>query len=67
LDELAVLDPVRQVVVGREMTKKFEEFLVGTAREVSGILAGRQAIKGEFALCIAPIEASDSDDNDSEA
>jgi 16S rRNA (cytidine1402-2'-O)-methyltransferase len=67
LDEISVLDAARQVVVGREMTKKFEEFLVGTAAEVSAILTGRQAIKGEFALCIAPIEASDSNDNDSEA
>jgi 16S rRNA (cytidine1402-2'-O)-methyltransferase len=49
------------------MTKKFEEFLVGSADEVSAILSGRQSIKGEFALCVAPIEASDTDDNDSEA
>lgn len=67
LDELSVLDPLRQVVVGREMTKKFEEFLTGTASEVSATLSSRQAIKGEFALCIAPIEASEGDDNDSEA
>ena len=67
LDEIAELDPLRQVVAGREMTKKFEEFLVGTAGEVSALLSSRQAIKGEFALCIAPIEASECDDNDSEA
>ena len=67
LDEIAELDPLRQVVAGREMTKKFEEFLVGTAGEVSTLLSSRQAIKGEFALCIAPIEASECDDNDSEA
>lgn len=67
LEEIASLDKQRQVVVGREMTKKFEEFLVGTAQEVAQTLQKRPSIKGEFALCIAPIEASDDHDDDTEA
>ncbi len=67
LEEIAQLDEQRSVVVGREMTKKFEEFLQGTANTVAKELSGRAAIKGEFALLVAPLEASADDDNDSEA
>ena len=67
LEEIAVLDSARTVVAGREMTKKFEEFLQGKASEVAALLSGRQAIKGEFALLVAPIEAEAADDHDSEA
>lgn len=67
LAELSDLAPLRRVVVGREMTKKFEEFLQGRASEVAAQLSARQAIKGEFALLVAPIEAEAADDNDSEA
>ena len=67
LEEIAVLDAARTVVAGREMTKKFEEFLQGTAGQVATILAGRDAIKGEFAVLVAPKLLSEADDNDSEA
>ncbi len=67
LEEIAQLDSTRTVVAGREMTKKFEEFLQGRAGEVAALLSERQAIKGEFALLVAPIEAEAADDNDSEA
>lgn len=67
LNELAALDCLRTVVVGREMTKKFEEFLQGTAAEVASVLELRDAIKGEFAVLVAPKQARDDDDNDSEA
>jgi 16S rRNA (cytidine1402-2'-O)-methyltransferase len=67
LEEIAQLDSTRTVVAGREMTKKFEEFLQGRAGEVAALLSARQAIKGEFALLVAPIEAEAADDNDCEA
>ncbi len=67
LQEIALLDATRNLVAGREMTKKFEEFLQGTAAEVASILAGRDAIKGEFAVLVAPKQACEDDDNDSEA
>ena len=66
LDELSALDPSRRVVIGREMTKKFEEFLTGSVEEVLGMLKGRQAVKGEFALLVAPKGAGASDDYDQE-
>ncbi|MCK9548554.1 MAG: rRNA (cytidine-2'-O-)-methyltransferase, partial [Sphaerochaeta sp.] len=60
LADLADLAPERKVVIGREMTKKFEEFITGQAAEVASQLAGRETIKGEFALLVGPV----GDDHD---
>ncbi len=67
LSELAELAPQRRVVAGREMTKAFEEFLDGSARQIADTLAARQSVKGEFAICICPSEATQDNDDDSEA
>lgn len=56
LAEIAALAPTRAVVVGREMTKKFEEFIQGTASEVASLLGERASIKGEFALLVGPAD-----------
>jgi 16S rRNA (cytidine1402-2'-O)-methyltransferase len=53
LAELAEVFPQRQVVLARELTKKFEEFLRGTPGELSHKLKGR-AIKGEFVVLVSP-------------
>src|SRR5690554_6687260 len=66
IEELSALEPKRRVVVGREMTKKFEEFLVGPIEEVFSTLKARSAIKGEFAVLIAPKGAGAGDDHDQE-
>ncbi len=67
LGELAELDGERQIVLGREMTKKFEEFLQGTASQVMEILGAKPSIKGEFALLVAPSQAQERDDHTEEA
>lgn len=46
LQEIAELDERRTVVVGREMTKKFEEFLQGSAKQIADTLASRPSVKG---------------------
>ena len=46
LAELSDLAPLRRVVVGREMTKKFEEYITGSAAEVAAQLAARETVKG---------------------
>jgi 16S rRNA (cytidine1402-2'-O)-methyltransferase len=56
LKELAELAPDRRVLVGREMTKVYEEFYEGTASEVAANFSQRQSVKGEFAICISPQE-----------
>jgi 16S rRNA (cytidine1402-2'-O)-methyltransferase len=56
LGELATVIPDRQIAVGRELTKKFEEFWRGTAREVTETISKR-TLKGEFVVLIAPSDA----------
>jgi len=52
LGELNELFPGRQVVLGRELTKKFEEYLRGTPAELLVVLK-RRALKGEFVVLVA--------------
>jgi len=55
LDLLADLEEIfgdRQVVIGRELTKMFEEVVRGSVRELRALLGGRE-IKGEVAVLIA--------------
>lgn len=53
LSELCELFPDRQVVLARELTKKFEEFLRGTPPELLKKAAERK-LKGEFVVVISP-------------
>ena len=66
LEELASLAPDRRILVGREMTKAFEEYVDGTAQTVAGDFAKRTSIKGEFAICISPSETARNDDEGTE-
>jgi 16S rRNA (cytidine1402-2'-O)-methyltransferase len=51
LEELKEIFPERQVVLARELTKKFEESLRGTAAELL-LLLEKRSIKGEFVVMI---------------
>jgi 16S rRNA (cytidine1402-2'-O)-methyltransferase len=51
LAELNELWPTRQVVLARELTKKYEEFLRGTAPELLAQLHAR-SLKGEFVVLV---------------
>lgn len=53
---LAELAPQRRILVGREMTKNFEEYAEGTAQEIFERFSSRASIKGEFAVLISPEE-----------
>ena len=59
LTELADIFPERQVVLARELTKKFEEFLRGTPEELLA-LAQKRSLKGEFVVLISG-KAEDDD------
>ena len=66
LGELKELDDSRPLVLGREMTKAFEQFIYGTPSEVISQLT---VVKGEFALVVLPpsrAAAEDSEDGDEE-
>lgn len=63
LEEIKALDDTRQIVLGREMTKAFEQFITGTASEVVSQL---KVVKGEFAFCVLPQGKVDSEESDEE-
>ena len=56
LKYIAGYAPSLRIAVMREMTKKFEEIIRGTAAEVSGIVNARPGIKGEFTVVCSPSE-----------
>lgn len=68
LGELRDLDGSRHLVLGREMTKAFEQFIYGTPSEV---IAELKVVKGEFALVVLPPSkadtAEDGEDGDDNA
>jgi 16S rRNA (cytidine1402-2'-O)-methyltransferase len=57
LGDLASLAPGRRLLVGREMTKAFEEFVEGPAEQLFAEFSGRPSVKGEFAVCVSPAAA----------
>ena len=54
LEELKEAFPDRQIVLARELTKKFEEYIRGTAAELLEQTKGR-SLKGEFVVLVGPI------------
>ncbi|HTX22719.1 MAG TPA: 16S rRNA (cytidine(1402)-2'-O)-methyltransferase [Candidatus Aquilonibacter sp.] len=53
LGELNEVYPEREVVLARELTKKFEEFLRGKPAALLEI-AGQRSLKGEFVVLVSP-------------
>jgi 16S rRNA (cytidine1402-2'-O)-methyltransferase len=53
LSEFSRLDPERNLLLGREMTKKFEEYLEGKPENVLALLRNGNKIRGEMALLVA--------------
>ena len=51
LTDLSEIYPAAEVVVGRELTKKFEEFLRGRPGEILAATKGR-SLKGEFVVVV---------------
>ena len=56
LDDVTQALGARPISIARELTKAHEEFLAGTAVELSAELASRPAIKGEFTVMIGKAE-----------
>jgi len=46
--------PDVEVCIAREITKKFEEFIVGSPEEIMSLLENREAIKGEI-VCVVNV------------
>jgi len=64
LEEVLELMGDCPVVLAREMTKRYEEFLRGRAAEVAAVLASRPAIKGELTLLVSGRQARGPDDSE---
>lgn len=62
LQQLEQLAPQRHILVGREMTKSFEEYIEGTVREVFETLQKRGTMKGEFALCVCASQVPEEEE-----
>jgi 16S rRNA (cytidine1402-2'-O)-methyltransferase len=62
LGDIAVIMPHRSIVVAREMTKIYEEYLRGTAAEIASRLAERSAIKGEITIVIGKSAEGEADE-----
>lgn len=52
MKELLEFDPTRQAVIGREMTKKFEEYMRGSLTEVEKLISQKKPM-GEYTIVIA--------------
>ena len=63
LGELNEVFPTRKVVLARELTKKFEEFLRGTPAELLAVVAKR-SLKGEFVVLVSAEEVLPANDAD---
>lgn len=61
LGELKEVFPRREIVLARELTKKFEEYLRGTPAELLALTASR-SLKGEFVVLIAPADSTAAKD-----
>jgi len=50
--DIVELEPTRILLIGREMTKIYEEYIEGTALKILEILESKQKVKGEFSLLV---------------
>ncbi|MCR5731688.1 MAG: 16S rRNA (cytidine(1402)-2'-O)-methyltransferase [Sphaerochaetaceae bacterium] len=66
LEEIRELSPSCRISIGRELTKAFEEIIVGDVTTCIDSLKSRDAIKGEFAVAVTPQSDENENDNDKE-
>lgn len=52
LKDLSDILPEREILLGREMTKMHEEYLLGTAENLLETLCKREKIQGEFSVLV---------------
>jgi 16S rRNA (cytidine1402-2'-O)-methyltransferase len=52
------LEPGREVLIGRELTKKFEQLVTLTATDIPGWLENAESLKGEFIVLVAGRQAN---------
>jgi len=58
LIDIEEIEPQCRILIGRELTKKFEEVIEGTPSELRVHFSGRNNAKGEFSLLVNPEKKS---------
>lgn len=58
LTDIEEIEPDCRILLGRELTKKFEEIVEGTASELKLLFSGKNNAKGEFSLLVNPEKKS---------
>lgn len=66
LEDIKAVSSSCRIVLGRELTKTFEEITTGTPDEVILQLKAKDKIKGEFAVLVVPEANDDNTEEDSE-
>lgn len=67
LKEIEEIAPGYLCVMGRELTKQFEEIRKGRVSDIIALLEKKDSIKGEFALLLCPDESDDKSEEDTES
>ena len=67
LEDIRSCDPAARIVMGRELTKQFEEILSLPVDQLISTLSARPAVKGEFALAVIPGGHDDNAEEDQDA
>lgn len=67
IEEIRDIGGVSRLVIGRELTKAFEEIVVGTPSECVDHFKAKPSIKGEFAIVVVPGCEDDNDQEDIDA
>ena len=53
LHDIADIEPERRLIVGREMTKRYEEYIEGKSEEIYADFSARNKIYGEFSILVS--------------
>lgn len=67
LEEIRDIGRCERIIIGREMTKEFEEIISGSPQEIIETLKNRASIKGEFAILVVPRKDDDNAEEDSDS
>ena len=57
-DIIKVFGPGHPLCIGRELTKKHEEYIRSGAQDALNTLSEREKLRGEFVIILAPVDAS---------
>ena len=66
LEDIMSVDAHCRIVLGRELTKAYEEIITGSAEEVIAQLKAKDRIRGEFAVIVVPEADDDNGEEDTE-